>query len=470
MPHRSDLYGRWAQAMKRQGYFRPGERVGVAVSGGPDSVLLLEFVERWGREHGLPVAVVHFNHHLRGAESDGDEDFVRELAAGRHLEFLRGEADVAQAARARRRNLEATARELRYRFFFSLLQRGQLHKLATGHTANDQAETVLLRLLRGSGTRGLGGIYPVLEGGIVRPFLELTRAEIEAELARRGLRWRQDSTNLQTRFQRNRLRLELLPRLEKEYNPEIARLLADLAGRARDDEEVLEQLAHERALPWRLREGAREKIPLRPLAEFPPAVARRVLRQMILSAGGSLRGVTHRHIEALRRFALEAQSGHRLELAAGLAAGKEFDWVFVEPPPAASQAGYCYPVRVPGEVAVPLLGATFRFKIVGPEAPGKTYNEAWRGGLDPRKFSGELFLRNWRAGDVFCPLGSRKARKLKELFGRRRIPAGKRRNWPLLVSGEEVVWVRGFPPAGRVAAAADSPQALVIEESAQPGG
>jgi tRNA(Ile)-lysidine synthase len=469
MPHRSELYARWGRAMKREGYFHPGERVGAAVSGGPDSVLLLEFLERWGREHGLPVAVVHFNHHLRGAESDGDEQFVRELAASRRLEFLRGEADVAQAARASRRNLEATARELRYRFFFSLLRRGRLHKLATGHTANDQAETVLLRLLRGSGTRGLGGIYPVLEGGIVRPFLELTRAEIEAELARRELRWREDSTNRDTRFQRNRLRLELLPRLEKEYNPEIARLLSDLAGRARDDEEVLEQAARERALPWRLREGQREKIPLRPLAEFPPAVARRVLRQMILSAGGSLRGVTHRHIEALRRFALEAQSGHQMTLVGGLAAGKEFDWVFVEPAREASQAGYCFPVKVPGEVAVPVLGAVFRLKIVGAEPPGKTYNEAWRGGLDPQKLTGEICLRNWREGDVFCPLGSRRARKLKEFFARQRIPAGERRNWPLLVNGEEVVWVRGFPPAGRVAAQADTPQVLVVEESAEPG-
>ncbi len=465
MLQRSTLYARWAQEVRKSKLFRAGERVGVAVSGGPDSVLLLHFMKRLAKEMGLKLAVVHFNHHLRGAESEADESFVAGLAEHLELEFLRGEADVAEAARERRRNLEATARELRYRFFFSLVNKGRLDKVATAHTANDQAETVLLRLLRGAGTRGLGGIYPLLEGKVARPFLSLTREAVLHELEERRIESRTDSTNFDTRLRRNKLRQELLPRLEKEFNPEIVLLLKELADRARDDEAYLEAQAHERAKPWRVREGAEEKIPARALAEFPPAVARRVLRQMLVSVRGSGQGVTHAHIEALRHLASEAQSGRSLELPGGGAGRKEFEWLIVAPSAgAAGEPEFAYPVKVPGELTLPQFGVTLRFKIVGSEASRTAYNGFEKARLDPRKMPGELVLRNWRPGDSFWPSGDRKRRKLKELFLAHRIPRAQRRLWPVLESGGEIVWVRGFPPASSAAAADDTDEILVIEE------
>ena len=165
---KSNTYFRWLKEMERQGLFHSGQRVGVAVSGGPDSVLLLHFMRDLALEWGITLAVVHFNHHLRGAESDADESFVRSLADSIGIAFIGGEAEVARVAREKKRNLEATARELRYRFFFSLVEHGRLDKVVTAHTANDQAETVLMRLLRGAGTRGLSGIYPAA-GGQGRP-------------------------------------------------------------------------------------------------------------------------------------------------------------------------------------------------------------------------------------------------------------------------------------------------------------
>jgi len=471
MRHRSDLYNRWLGETRRSGFFRPGERVGVAVSGGGDSILLLEFMKHLARETGLILAVVHFNHHLRGAESDADELFVRELAESLGLEFIRGEADVARVAREKRRNLEATARELRYRFFFLLINRGRLDKVATAHTANDQAETVLLRLLRGTGTRGLGGIYPVLNGKVVRPFLNLTRAEVEAELATRKLEYRVDSTNRDTRLQRNKVRMELLPLLQREFNPEVVRLLKGIADRARDDEEFLEQQGRERALAWRVREGQEEKIPVRPLAEFPPAIARRVLRQMILAARGSLRGITHTHLEALRRLAGEAQSGRSLTLPGDLMARKEFAWLVIGPrSPAQRDSGFSYAVEVPGKVSVARLGLTFRFKIVGPEDYRRAYNASGVAGLDPLKLSGRLILRSWGAGDRFQPPGSRKPLKLKELFRLRKIPRGQRKFWPVLESGKEIIWVRGFPVANSVATTAGSREVIIITEEPEPAG
>ncbi len=451
---------------RRSALFHAGERVGVAVSGGPDSVLLLDFMRRLAREVGLGLAVVHFNHHLRGEESDADETFVSESARDLGLEFIRGEADVAQVAHEQRRNLEATARDLRYRFFFSYLNQGRLDKVATAHTANDQAETVLLRLLRGTGTRGLGGIHPVLEGKIVRPFLNLTRPEIEAELEKRKLAFRSDSSNRDPLRRRNKIRMELLPVLEKEFNPRVIALLKELSGRAREDEVYLDERARESARPWRVREGLEEKIPVRPLLGFPPAIARRVLRQMVQAARGAGRGVTHAHIEALRQFAAEAQSGRSMVLSAGLAARREFDWLVIGPEPRRhGTSEFSYPVKVPGDVFVPELGSTFRFEIVGPERLRMAYNGSEMLGLDSLKLSGGLRLRNWRAGDSFRPLGSRKRRKLKELFRERRIPSGARRLWPVLESGEEIVWVRGFPPASPAAASLNSSQILMVVES-----
>ena len=326
-----------------------------------------------------------------------------------------------------------------------MIRQGVLDKVATAHTANDQAETVLLHLLRGAGTRGLGGIYPVVEGKVVRPFLGLTRAEIERELERRKLGFRVDSTNLDPAFRRNKVRLELLPLLQKEYNPELIRLLKELADRARDDEAYLEQQARERAQAWRTREGKEEKIPRSALLGFPPAIERRVLRQMIQGAGGHLRGVTHRHIEALRRFVRHSQSGHHLVLPGQVVARREFDWLIMGPAqPGRGEAGYSYQVEVPGEVTVAELGLTFHFKIVGSSGHAEGYNNSEVVGLDPLKLSGKLALRNWRAGDRFWPVGSRKPRKLKDLFCQRKIPLGLRKLWPLLTSEEEIVWVRGF--------------------------
>ena len=468
MPHRSDLFLRWSRETKHNRYFRPGERVGVAISGGPDSVLLLEFMNQFARETALSISVVHFNHRLRGEESEADEQFVRERAKTLGLEFLGAEAPASKAAGGKRRNQEATARELRYRFFFSLIRQGRLEKVATAHNVNDQAETVLLRLLRGTGTKGLGSIFPVLEGKIVRPFLHLTRDEIEREIQSRKLEFRIDSSNRDVHFRRNRVRLELLPLLRNDFNPEIISLLGELSERARDDEEVLEQLARERALPWWVREGSEEKMAIRPLVDFPPAVQRRVLRQMIFSVRGNIRGLNHRHIESLRELASDAQSGRKVMLPGQLEARKEFDWLIVGERSIAPCLGFCYPVECPGEVPVPELGATFRFKIIEAETFGKTYNDTGIGGIDPQKLPGKLVLRSWQPGDRIQPVGGSKFRKLKELMGQGKVPARQRSSWPVLESGGQIIWARGFPPAKVAAASSESKQILIIEELGEP--
>lgn len=445
----------------------PADRVAIAVSGGQDSVLLLDFMRQLSLETGMVLAVAHFNHRLRGSDSETDEEFVAHRASDLGLEFFRGGADVERIARSRRQNLEATARDLRYSFLFSLVNNHKVDKVATAHTANDQAETLLLRLLRGTSAYGLAGVYPVLNGKIVRPFLSLTRPEIESEVQNRQLEFRLDASNLNPRFARNRIRQRLLPLLAAEFNPQIVTLLSQLAGRSREDETFLQQLASERARCWRIRERNQEKIALQLLVEFHPAIQRRVIREMIGSVRTSLRGINSRHIEAVGHLAVSSQSGRCVTLPGGIHVRKEFDWLVIGSDPEPAQPGFCFAVNPPATLAIAQLGLKFRFVVAenpGSWASQKGYNSGQVVALDFGKVQGGLVLRNWRPGDRFRPYGRRRALKLKELFLRHRIPAKSRQLWPVLLWNEQVIWVHGFPAAEGFAASKASTRTLILQE------
>lgn len=218
--------------------FGPGMRLAAAVSGGADSVALLRVLVEAAAEIGLVLSVAHVHHGIRGAEADADAEFVSRLAAELGLPFYRKDVDAVSAAREKRESLEEAARNLRYGWFGELLAEDVVDAVATAHTLDDQAETVLHKLLRGAWTEGLGGIHPVLmqpKGVILRPFLGVRRAEIEAWLSQIGQNWREDTTNADTTYTRNRIRRELLPDLGA-YNPRICEHLANLATLARDEE------------------------------------------------------------------------------------------------------------------------------------------------------------------------------------------------------------------------------------------
>ena len=217
-----------AEFIARHRMFSPGQRVGVAVSGGADSVFLLHAL----RELGLDLSVIHIEHGIRAAASIADADFVAHLASTYALPFHLHRADVP----AIDGNLEEAARNVRHAFYTELIASSAVDRVATGHTRSDQAETVLYRILRGSGLTGLSGILPVTREGLVRPLLEIDRSEIEAWLRERGIDWREDDTNRDRTYARNRLRHEILPLLRHEFNPQLDSALANLATLARDEE------------------------------------------------------------------------------------------------------------------------------------------------------------------------------------------------------------------------------------------
>ena len=229
------LITRVLNTISRHAMLRAGERIGVAVSGGSDSVSLLRILHEVCKEQGIRLAVLHFNHGLRGADSEGDERFVIGLATHLGLPFFSSGGDVAGVARAKHWNLEDAGRRLRYEFFAGLVAGGRIDRVAVAHTADDQAESVLARILRGTGPSGLAAIYPV-NGHVIRPLLEVRRPETRDYLQCLGQPWREDASNYDQTRLRSRLRHQVLPILEREIQPSVVAHLSRLAARSREDE------------------------------------------------------------------------------------------------------------------------------------------------------------------------------------------------------------------------------------------
>jgi tRNA(Ile)-lysidine synthase len=445
----------------RESLLHPGDRLGVAVSGGADSVALLRIMLDLRRELGIVLSVVHFNHQLRAEEADADQQFVTQLARRHKLELFVGARDVATHARIGHLSTEAAARQLRYQYFRQLLEEKKLNRIATGHTLDDQAETVLLRIVRGAGTRGLAGIYPRLlfhgyEFSVIRPLLQTRRKLLENYLREIAQDWREDSSNRDLRHARNRVRHGIVPRLERTLNPAVREALAETADIARSEEEYWQQEVA-RVLPDVWQAGS---LTLKPaeLAALPLALRRRVVRAAAESVGLKLE---FRHVEEILdlhqrgpRSAMLPQ-GWRLTVSAG---GLKFDSPSRD---GTANSDYEYKLAVPGAIHVPEAGARFDATLV-PMSAASGYNPDHM--LDPAFLQPELTVRNWRAGDRYWPAHSKAPKKIKELLQERKLTGTERKLWPVLVSGQEIVWVRGFPTPARLRPADDTQKALVIRE------
>jgi tRNA(Ile)-lysidine synthase len=399
----------------------PGTRVIAAVSGGADSVALLHILRDIAPE--ALVGVAHFNHHLRGEESDADERFVAELAKGFHLPFHRKCAELGSG------NLEQNARRARQDFFRHLILTRATDSIALGHTLDDQAETVLFRILRGSGLSGLAGILPVTAEGVIRPLLEVRRQAIRAYLEDRGIPWREDSSNRSLQFARNRIRQSLLPDLQRTWNPRIAEALAHL-GDVAYEEEV-----------WWAGEVARHEHLLLPgpgsveiftpsLASLPPALVRRLLRHAIRLSKGDLRGIDYSHVQQLVALSGPAHASARRTLP-GVTAVRSFDWLLVRVPrqsPAAASLSIPTPGVYPWPPAKPMIKLEINADVHNPN-PCDTL---------------DLELRGWRAGDQYRPRGHGRSAKLKELFQKARIPSWRRASWPIITGKGKILWAKEF--------------------------
>ncbi|HEY2016557.1 MAG TPA: tRNA lysidine(34) synthetase TilS, partial [Bryobacteraceae bacterium] len=322
----TSLVERVAAAIGRYGMLASGARVGVAVSGGPDSVCLLHVLLELAPRMDLHLSVLHLDHQLRGEDSRRDAVFVRDLAAERGLVCHLREVNVADIPG----NLEQAARRARLEFFREMIESGAVDRVAVGHTRSDQAETVLFRFLRGSGTAGLAGIRPVIAPGIVRPLLEVDRAAVEQFLRERGIGWREDSTNAGFEFARNRIRHGLLPQLAREWNPAIVETLSQTADWARAEESYWDCELARLAATHLVAAGGAVIVRVDALTALPVAVARRLVRHAVRSVRGDLRRIDFGHIAAILELAARGE-GHGRAAVPGLDVCRSFEWVRIAP-------------------------------------------------------------------------------------------------------------------------------------------
>jgi tRNA(Ile)-lysidine synthase len=447
-PTHDRLFAAFRAAAVGGGLVVPGDRVLAAVSGGPDSVALAVLLLKLREEMPLEVRLAHFNHRLR-EEAAGDESFVREMADSRVLALEVGSADVRAYAAAKKLNLEEAGRDLRYAFLRRAAAAAGATKIATGHTMTDQAETVLMRLMRGAGIGGLAGIAPVVTGErcpIVRPLLGIAGPDLRAWLESRGLPFREDASNRDRRFLRNRIRAELLPTLERRYEPRIVEHLARLATIAREEDELLDGFVRELADAFILRQGRTISLDMKTLPLLFPALARRVGREFLRQLLGDLRGVTYEDVASLCALG----EGKELALRKGLVLRREAGRIGPRP-----RSPKTRPFRIlwdgRGVLPVPAAGLALvgeRRKMAG-GALRPAGDDASGAVLDAGKLSFPLIVRNRRPGDLYRPLGAPGRKKLKEILRAKGIPVAARDLLPVIVSGGQIVWAPGLAVAER---------------------
>lgn len=441
------LFEKFIRAIKDNQLFGRGERILLAVSGGADSVAMLRLFLVIQRKWQLELEVAHYNHKLRGSESDGDEAFVRRLASENGLEcHVAVNTDAALNAEAP--NLEERARQARYSFFAALAQQLRATKVALGHTMNDQAETFLMRLLRGSGGTGLAGIPLAREQLFIRPLLFASREEIRTFLERQQQSWREDASNADLRFLRNQMRHDLLQRLQQDYNPRIVETLSNTARILREETDALHQLAKEFFTAHAIREASHKLLlPVELMRQQPRGFAKLVFREAICGLGMECGVMASSHLEAIYDLLMSGKSGKSFEKGE-LTVSRQFQMLCFEKagPEQKERIQYHYGLPIRGEVKVSEAGLLFRASRDNrEEKPVTTQGLLWEIFLTEEEVQAGLEVRNWQAGDAYFPQGSCGPQKVKELFSRKKIPHPKRQHWPVLTVQGRIVFARGFP-------------------------
>jgi tRNA(Ile)-lysidine synthase len=366
-------------------------------------------------------------------------------------------------------NLEQEARRARYRYFRELIRSGIVHKIALGHTRSDQAETVLFRLLRGSGSAGLAGIRPVTDSGLIRPLLHVTRVQVEGWLNERGIEWREDETNTELRFDRNRIRHQLIPQLTAEWNPELVETLARTADWAFEEEQYWRQELPRLGTDWVRFVKDAAVIDAGRLNGLPVAAGRRLIREIVERVKDDLRGVGFEHVEAVRHLAALPEGAGRVQIA-GVEVLRSFNWLrFAKSGDAAAMLDRKWQVCVtaPGRYVIP-CSTQDGFSTSAFELNLFCYNGVYNRDVNALDFEkvgdGPLVIRNWRSGDQYQRLGHSGSEKVKKFFQENRIPLWERQSWPIITIGGLIAWARQFGPATQFAVDEGTRTVLGIHE------
>ncbi len=448
-------------AIKKYNMLKKGDRVIVALSGGPDSTALMVVLDLLAQELDLRLIVAHFNHGLRGVESDEDEIFSRDLSTKKGFIFVSGKMD--QRKKEKGIAPEDFYRRERYNFLSKVAEDYQAQKIALGHNMNDQAETVLLNILRGSGLEGLKGFLPIRDGRFIRPLIETSRQEIISFLNEEGIPYREDSSNENKRYLRNRIRFELIPYLKEKFNPKIVKSLAQMAEILRPEDEFIRQCVNNiLKLPFVQRQQNRIILKIAALNKLDSAIRYRLFKILLENFNPIPNGFSFINIRDLDNLVQKYESGKKIILPLGIEARCEYDDLILERKKNSSKQiiRYEYTMNLPGSLYIKERKLTISSEFKATEEC--VFNGENRVCLDLDKIQQPLIVRNRRDGDWFQPLGMQGRQKIKKFFIDHKVPRYKRNEIMLLVDRLSVIWIENMHLNERVKVTAETKNVLKL--------
>jgi tRNA(Ile)-lysidine synthase len=460
------LFNKFKRAIDHYHLLEKGERLIVGVSAGVDSMVLLHLLNTYREAFDLSLIVAHVNHGLRPEESEKEAEFVQKESARLGLSFEYGQFNVKEFQKLGGLSPQDAARRIRFHFFYHLLQKYHAQKIALGHHADDQVETVLIRLIRGSGLQGLKGMLPIREGRVIRPLLEMWREEIQSYAIEKNISFLLDSSNLKNDYLRNRIRLTLIPLIEKEYQPNFKEILLRTSNILREENDYLERAAETAFQKIVQEEGNILSFKFSEYQSLHQAIQWRFIKKILgrIDDRGMLLGEEEwSEVQKILKELHQASASFLLGLPHGVWVEKRYDTVLLT-------KGEVKPIP-PFEVELTSPGRTF-IEEIGKEVvieeadrdEFKNYNGPPNTALmDCESLQFPLKMRNFRPGDRVHPLGVKGTQKLKNFFIDHKVPKFERPKVPLLISGEMIAWIVGYRINERVKVTEKTKKVLVLK-------
>ncbi|WHH57557.1 tRNA lysidine(34) synthetase TilS [Petroclostridium sp. X23] len=454
--------------IEKYNMFKPGDGVVVGVSGGPDSVCLLHVLNEIKDEYDIRLYAAHINHRLRGQDAEEDALYVKQLCDMLRIPFFINTEDIKRISKEKGISEEAAGREVRYAFFFELARQKGAQKIAVAHHLNDQAETVLMRFIRGAGLEGLAGIKPHRQDGVVRPLLEISREQVEEYCIQHDLRPRLDETNLEAVYTRNKLRLDLIPRIIKDYNPNFIQTAVQNAKLIAEDHQFIEEYI-DGIISEKIRKDKRGVfISINFLTAQHAAIQKRIIRRAIHAFNGNTANIEYRHIEEivqmLKDSAAQRVTGKAADLPGHIRVEVVYDALYVtDKTKKKEQRDFNYLLQIDEPILIREVNMIAVARVVDTEQlEGIEFNRFTKA-FDYNSIKEEIYIRNRLPGDTFMPSGMKGTKKLKDFFIDLKVPKYKRDTVPLVVAGHDIIWVAGYRVSEKFKCASESKKVLIIE-------
>ncbi|MBA1334610.1 MAG: tRNA(Ile)-lysidine synthetase [Firmicutes bacterium] len=436
------------KAIEEYEMLKSGDRVVVGVSGGPDSITLLHLLHRYRNHFGIDILAVHLNHNFRPGDAERDAEYVRTFCDRIGIPSIIEFCDVPAMAKNENLSPEQAGRRARYDLFYRVMEERNFNKIAVAHNRDDQVETVLMRLIRGSGVEGLGGIQPV-RGCIIRPLIDIPRYAIEDYCKKQSLKPVIDLSNFKPVYTRNKIRLELIPYLKQEFNPGIDRVLVDTANILRCENEYFQKITLDEFKGLLTGERTnRIAFDAYRLSELHDAILRRILRMAVEKISGSTDNISYTHIEAMYNLVKANKTGTQISLPGSITAGVSYGEFYLsrEERVRHDTIDKIYTLNIPGTVTIDETGCKINAVLIPVKEYKRIKNTADRKRVfvDFGKTGGNIVVTGRRDGDRFVPLGMKGTKKLKDFFIDNKVPREKRDSIPIVRNDKGIIWVTGY--------------------------